>query len=164
MKKRVYGRKFSRGQGARKALFRSLLRALVAEGSIVTTKAKAKTVQKKAEKILNLAKDKNIAKRRQVYAILGNDRMTTDKLFEKIAPQFVDRVGGYTRIIHLPRRRGDLAEIARLEWAKEIGLSVKDKSDKSKKKEEKEDKGSKRLPIKKVAKETVEKLRSAKKK
>lgn len=120
MKKRVYGRKFSRGQGARKALFRSLMRALVAEGSIVTTKVKAKTVQKQAEKILNLAKVKNISKRRQVYAILGNDRITTDRMFDKIAPQFLDRIGGYTRVIYLPKRRGDSAELARLEWVKEI--------------------------------------------
>jgi large subunit ribosomal protein L17 len=147
MKKRVYGRKFSRGQGARKALLRSLLRALVAEGSIVTTKAKAKTVQKKAEKILNLAKDKNIAKRRRVYAILGNDRMTTDKLFEKIAPQFEDRVGGYTRIIHLPRRRGDLAEIARLEWVKAI-VSVDAKKQTKSVKESKEKNSRKRPRIK----------------
>lgn len=143
MKKRIKGRKLSRGQGARRALFRSLIRALIVYGRIVTTKAKAKTVQKQVDKLVNLAKKDSVAKKRRVYAILGNDRRTSDYLFNKIAPIFKDRVGGYTRILYLPRRRGDAAEMARLEWVKEIRLSVEDKSDKSKKKKTKEDKGKK---------------------
>lgn len=120
MKKRVFGHKFGRGSGARRALFRSLIRALVAEGRIETSKAKAKTTQKRVERLVNLAKGKGVSKRRQVYAMLGNDRETTDDLFNKIAQSFVDRVGGYTRIINLGRRRGDASEMARLEWVKEI--------------------------------------------
>ncbi len=132
MKKRVYGRKFSRGQGARRALFRGQIAALVSEGKIVTTKAKAKTIQKQIEKMVNHAKDKSIVKRRHVYAILGNDRKTSDDLFNKIAPLFSDRVGGYTRIINLPARRGDAAEVARLEWVKETRTSDEDKKKESK--------------------------------
>ncbi len=135
MKKRVVGKKFSRGSGARRSLFRSLIRALVLHGAIVTTKAKAKVIQKQIDRIVNIAKKGTVAKRRQVYAILGNDRKTTDGLFKKIAPNFSDRVGGYTRIVNLPRRRGDAAEMARLEWVKEIVVkdTVKKKSKKDKK-------------------------------
>ena len=136
MKKRVFGRKLSRGRGARRALFRSLIRALVIHGAIVTSKAKAKTIQRQIDKIMGLAKEKGVAKRRQVYAILGNDRETSDNLFNKIAPMFSDRVGGYTRIVNLPRRRGDAAEMAKLSWVKEVAISDEEQvKGKGKKKE-----------------------------
>ncbi len=150
MKKRVYGKKLSRGQGARRALFRGLIRALVAEGAIVSTKAKIKTVQPQVEKVVNLAKKKGVYNRRRVYAILGNDRQTTDSLFNQVGPKFTDRVGGYTRAVNLPRRRGDNAEMAKLEWVKEIGLSAKDKSDESKKKKEKVEKEQKTRKIPRI--------------
>ena len=120
MKKRVFGRKFSRGSGGRRALFRSLIRALVSEGSIVTTQSKAKTVRHQTEKIVSLTKKGGVEARRRVYSLLGNDRDTTDRLFKKIAPNFKDRAGGYLRIVKLPSRRGDAAGMARLEWVKEI--------------------------------------------
>lgn len=120
MKKRVFGRKLGRSSGSRRALFRSQTRALIMHGSIETTQTKAKTVQRQIEKLVNLAKGKGVAKMRKVYAILGNDRETADNLFNKIAPNFTDRVGGYTRIVNLGRRRGDASEMARLEWVKEI--------------------------------------------
>lgn len=136
MKKRVFGKKFSRGSGSRRALYRSLIRALVTSGKIVTTKHKAKAVQKHVEKVVNLSKAKTVSKNRMVYKILGNDRYTTDILFSKVSKEFADRVGGYTRIIPLPRRRGDSAEMARLEWVKDIS-SVEKKEGKKGKKEEK---------------------------
>ncbi|MCH7640659.1 50S ribosomal protein L17 [Patescibacteria group bacterium] len=120
MKKRVFGRKFSRGSGGRRALFRSLIRALVSEGSIVTTLSKAKTVRHKTEKMVSLTKKGGVEARRRVYSLLGNDRDTTDSLFDKIAPNFKDRAGGYLRIVKLPSRRGDAVGMARLEWVKEI--------------------------------------------
>lgn len=120
MKKRILGRKFSRGQGARRALFRSLIRALVSNGSIETTKAKAKTIQREVGRVVNMAKTGGVSAQRRVYAKLGNDKKTTKGLFEKVVPVFDGRTGGYTRIINLPRRRGDAAEMARLEWVEEI--------------------------------------------
>ncbi|MGD8744156.1 MAG: 50S ribosomal protein L17 [Candidatus Woesebacteria bacterium] len=116
MKKRIGGKKLSRSQGARKALFRSLTKALVEHGSIETTRAKAYFVRKNLEKLISRSKQNTVAARRLVYARLGNDRKTTDKLFNEIAPRFKDRRGGFIRIINLPRRRGDQAKLARLEW------------------------------------------------
>lgn len=127
MKKRKMGRKLSRGQGARKALFRALIKALVAHGSIKTTKAKVKAVQSDIDKLVHLAKKDTVAKRRQVMARLGNDRETTEGLFKSIAPRFIDRKSGFTRLVNLPRRKGDNAEIARIEWTKEIATSDKQK-------------------------------------
>ena len=116
MKKKVYGRKLSRGFNARKALFRALIRAIVMHGSIETTKAKAKAVQGDIDKLVTLAKAGGINQRRRVYARLGNDRETTDKLFEFAASYFSSRSSGFTKIVKLPRRRGDLAEVVRFEW------------------------------------------------
>jgi large subunit ribosomal protein L17 len=134
MKKKVFGRKLSRDHGSRKALFRSLVRALVIHGSIKTTKAKAKAIQADVDKFINLAKADSIAKRRQLYKVVGNDRKTTDAIFEIIKSRFLKRSGGYTRIINLPVRRGDAAEMVKLKWVEESGIKDKRKSDKSKKK------------------------------
>ena len=130
MKKRKFGRKLSRGSGARKALYRSLIRALVEHGSITTTKIKAKTIQRDVEKIVNVAKSDSVAARRRVYAKLGNDRKTTDNIFKLIAPKFSVKKGGYTRIINLPRRRGDFAEMARFEWTERMVAQQETKSGK----------------------------------
>jgi large subunit ribosomal protein L17 len=118
MKKRVFGRKLSRNTNTRKALFRSLAASVVANGAITTTKAKAKAVQDQLEKLVTIAKDTSVASRRKLYATLANDRKTADKLFTLTQSVFKDVKGGYTRIISLPRRRGDFAEMARLEWSR----------------------------------------------
>jgi large subunit ribosomal protein L17 len=128
MKKRVFGKKLSRSKSARRALFRGLIRALVAYGSIKTTKVKAKAVQGEIDRMVSLAKNGSLAARRRVYAKLGNDRKTTDLLFSKVATAFSARKSGFTRIIPLPSRRGDSAEMARLEWVEEVVISDKKKS------------------------------------
>jgi len=120
MKKRVFGRHLSRDIGARRALFRSQVRALVLFGAIRTTKAKAKAVQGMAEKLVTIAKEGTVINRRRIYALLGNDRKTTDTLFKLIGPTFLSRSGGYTRIVKLQPRRGDRAELARLEWSEKV--------------------------------------------
>lgn len=120
MKKRVYGRKLSRSLTSRKALFRSLIRALVSHGSITTTLAKAKAVQSDVEKLVKKARKGGIAKRREVYAYLANDKTTTDKLFKEVAQAFSSLESGFTRIVKLAQRRGDGAQMARLEWSREV--------------------------------------------
>lgn len=128
MRKMVFGRKLSRGRKGRTALFRSLVRALVLSGKIVTTKARARAIQGQIDKYVTHAKKGGVALRRKVLAEMGNDRETVDKLFGKIAPTFTGRKSGFTRITLLPRRKGDNAEMARLEWTEVI--QEKEKSDK----------------------------------
>lgn len=135
MKKRVYGRKLSRERDTRRALFRALIKALVKYDKIVTTKAKAKAIQGDIDRLVNLAKDDSIQKQRRLFASLGNDKETAKSFTERIAPSFKERKGGYTRIINLPRRRGDAAEIVRMEWVK----SMPEKEEKTK--DEKKSKG-----------------------
>lgn len=140
MKKRVFGRQLSRERDTRRALFRSLIRALVKHGKIRTTKAKAKAIQADIDKLVNLAKKDSISAKRRVFAILGNDKETTKKLLIEVVPSFLDRSGGYTRIVPLPARRGDAAQIVRLEWVKEIKIkeakTTKEKKIKTVKKKE----------------------------
>ena len=140
MKKRVFGRQLSRERDTRRALFRSLIRALVEHGKINTTKAKAKAIQADIDKLVNLAKKDSISAKRRVFAILGNDKETTKKLLIEVVPSFSDRSGGYTRIVPLPARRGDAAQIVRFEWVKEIEVkktkATKEKTIKTVKKKE----------------------------
>lgn len=143
MKKRVYGRRLSRGGGARKALFRSLIAALVAHGSIKTTKAKAKAIQGQVDKIINIAKNGSLASKRRVLSKLGNDRKTSQNIFNMITKAFLNRKSGYTRIVALPKRLGDAADMVRMEWVEKIGIREESKPEKAEKKKEKNGKSAK---------------------
>lgn len=120
MRKMVFGRHLSRGRKGREALFRSLAKALIIHGKITTTKARAKAIQKDAEKIVTLAKEGSIAARRRVSAILGGDRKLVATVFGQIEKAFTNKTSGFTRIILLPKRRGDAAEMAIIEWSESI--------------------------------------------
>jgi len=160
MKKKVFGRKLSRDRGSRQALFRSLLKALILHGSIKTTKAKAKAIQPEVDRLVTLAKKGEPSARRQVYSFLANDKESVNKLFGEISEAFTDRAGGFTRITNLPRRRGDLAEVVRLEWSQKVSISEKSESKKGKKKEEPPE--IKRKDIKSSLRSRVAKISKAK--
>jgi len=116
MRNKVFGKQLSRSRKGRRALIRSLIKALIANGKITITKAKAKAIQGQVDKLVTLGKKGTVSARRDVLAFLGNDRKTTDFFFMKQIPVFKDRTSGFTKIILLPRRRGDNAEMATLEW------------------------------------------------
>jgi large subunit ribosomal protein L17 len=133
MRKKVFGRKLSRNTNTRKALFRSLVAAMVLHGAIITTKAKAKFLQSELEKLITLSKDRSIAGRRRLSAALANDRKAAEGLYNLAQKVFLDTKGGYTRIINLPRRRGDFAEMVKMEWSKQPEVVKGAKSIKGKK-------------------------------
>lgn len=133
MRKMVFGRKLSRGKKSREALIRSLITALVKSGKIVTTKAKAKAIQAQVDKFVTLVKKGTLASRRQAVAFLANDRKTVDFFVSKVVAQFGERKSGFTRLIRLPNRVGDMAEMARLEWTDEITMPKAEKQIKTKK-------------------------------
>lgn len=137
MHKKVFGKQLSRETGSRQALFRALIRAFVANGKMETTKAKAKAVQPAVERLVALSKTKDVSKVRQVSAYLANDRVTTDRMFEVIGKAFKSRNGGFTRIINLPRRLGDNAEMVRMEWTEKIELPKNAETGKKKNKKSK---------------------------
>lgn len=136
MFKKVLGKKLSRATGSRKALFRALLKSLVESGKIITTKAKAKAVQREVDRVFALLKKEDMAARRRLLAILGNDKKILESLIAKYAVTTKDRTSGFTRIISLPQRRGDMAKMATLELvdkATEIKHEKKVKTKKEKK-------------------------------
>jgi large subunit ribosomal protein L17 len=108
-------RKFGREMNQRDALMRSLARNLVNEGRITTTLAKAKSLRPVVEKLVTKAKTGTLASRRLVISRLQGEK-ETKVLFETIAKKYADRKGGYTRIIKLPRRELDAAEMAMIEF------------------------------------------------
>jgi large subunit ribosomal protein L17 len=114
MKHRVSGQKFSRDHSARKALFKNLINSLVINGKIVTTEAKAKRARSLTEKFITTGKNNSLHSRRLIAAYLQN-KTAVNKIVDELGPLFLNRPGGYTRIIRLNPRRGDNAPMARVE-------------------------------------------------
>ncbi len=110
-------RKLGRDSGARRALFRTVITALLKHERIETTEAKAKEISGLAEKMITLAKRNDLHARRQIAADLL-DKEIVQKLFAEIAPRYAERKGGYTRIMKLGPRRGDAAPMVILELVK----------------------------------------------
>ncbi|MFA5745002.1 MAG: 50S ribosomal protein L17 [Candidatus Paceibacterota bacterium] len=95
--------RFDRPVSQYRALLRSLARSLILEGTISTTEAKAKTLRPFVERLVTYAKKNTLASRRLTKARLG-DTAATKKLFDVIGPRYVDRKGGYTRIVKRTKR------------------------------------------------------------
>lgn len=101
----------------RKALLRNQVIHLITYGSLTSTRANVKEVQRLAEKAVTLARKGNdFNTRRQTKSLLPYKEEAVVKLINEIAPKYVERSGGYTRVIPMGRRRSDTAVIARLEW------------------------------------------------
>jgi large subunit ribosomal protein L17 len=122
------GRKLRRTTAHRLAMFSNQLASLMTHERIQTTVSKAKELRPLAERLITVAKNDGIAARRRVYRWIP-DHGTVKKVFESIAPRFVDRPGGYTRILKLGPRRGDAAEAAILEFV-DYRFQPKDKGPK----------------------------------
>ncbi|MDX1501434.1 MAG: 50S ribosomal protein L17 [Thermoanaerobaculia bacterium] len=115
MRHNQHGRKLGRTSSHRKALFRNQLSSLVEHERIKTTLHKAKELRPLAERLVTQGRKDTVAARRQVRRWVES-RTLVKKLFDEIAPRFVDRPGGYTRIVKLGPRLGDQAEMALLEF------------------------------------------------
>lgn len=127
------GFKLRRNPAHRKALLRNLTASLIENNRIHTTLAKAKAVKPIVEKMITLGKRGNLADKRRAMAYLYQ-RKTVHILFDEVAPRFMDRNGGYTRIIKTDFRKGDGAEMAFLEFTDYI---FEDKTKKAKDKKAK---------------------------
>ena len=128
MKKQVFGRHLKRDANERKALFKNLLTSLVIEERITTTEAKAKAIKGAADKLVTKAKKGGTDAMRSLAPDIRYDAVT--KLVNTIAPRFVDRQGGYTRIIKVGRRVADNAPQVVMEWVDrpEVVADIKAKS------------------------------------
>ena len=107
-------RKLGKATDHRIAMLKNLTTALLENGKIETTVAKAKEVRSLAERMITLGKQNTLHTRRQALAYITEEDVVT-KLFNEIAPKYADRNGGYTRIIKIGPRRGDASEMAIIE-------------------------------------------------
>ncbi len=108
-------RKLRRNPSHRKALMRNLMNALVRSERIVTTVAKAKELRRLADRLITLGKRADTHARRTAFAMLS-DKENTEKIFAGLAGRFVNRQGGYTRIVRTGFRAGDGSDMAILEY------------------------------------------------
>ena len=114
MRHRRAGKKLGRDSAHRRALYANLASALIEHGRIETTAAKAKAVKPVAEQMITLGRRGDIHARRQALAFLRSQEVV-HQLFSEVAPRFLDRPGGYTRIVRIGPRQGDGAEMVYLE-------------------------------------------------
>lgn len=114
MKHRVGFNRLSRKPSHRKALHRNMVTSLFRHERIRTTKAKAQAIRRTAEKMITRAKTDSVHNRRMVARDI-KDKAILAKLFAEIAPRFVERPGGYTRLLKIGPRQGDAAEMVLLE-------------------------------------------------
>lgn len=114
MRHRKSGRKLGRTSEHRRAMLRNMVTSLFEHERIVTTVPKAKEARKVADKMITLAKRGDLHARRQAHAYIQSKDVVA-KLFDVIQGQYVDRNGGYTRIIQTGMRHGDAAPMAILE-------------------------------------------------
>lgn len=129
MRHKLAKRKLNRTSEHRRALRRNLAASLFEHETISTTIQKAKLIRGFAEKLITLAKKGDLASRRRAISMLGNRGIYEDqdgksvktgtvvgKLFSEIGPRFIDRPGGYTRIIKLSKKRlGDNGQLVLLQ-------------------------------------------------
>ncbi|GAF95034.1 unnamed protein product, partial [marine sediment metagenome] len=141
----------SRTSEHRLAMRRNLVASLFEHETISTTIEKAKEAKPFAEKLITLARKGTLAARRRAIAMLGNRDIVADedgkavrkgtvvgKLFSELGPRYLDRPGGYTRIIRLSLRRlGDNGQLVLLQLVGEEEKKKKSKSKRSRKKAKK---------------------------
>jgi large subunit ribosomal protein L17 len=114
MRHKKSGRKLNRNSSHRKAMFRNMASSLIEHEIIKTTVPKAKELRRVAEPLITLAKEDSVAHRRLAFDRL-RDRDVVTKLFNELGPRYVDRPGGYLRIMKCGFRAGDKAPMAYVE-------------------------------------------------
>lgn len=126
MRHRRTGKRLGRDSAHREALFMNLSGQLIRYGRIRTTETKAKELRPKIERLVTRARVDNVHNRRMAARVLrmhdkasskaAGEKSIVQTLFEDVAPRFVGRPGGYTRIIKLGNRSGDAAAMAFIEF------------------------------------------------
>ena len=111
MRHRKRGKKLGRNSSHRKAMFRNMVTSLFKNEQLETTDAKAKELRPVAEKMITLAKRGDLHARRQALSYMM-DKTITHKMFEELKDRYLDRQGGYVRIIKKGNRKGDGAPVS----------------------------------------------------
>ena len=114
MRHQKSGRKLNRNSSHRKAMFRNMANSLFEHEIIKTTVPKAKELRRVAEPLITLAKSDSVAHRRLAFDRLRS-KGSVGKLFDELGPRYVERPGGYLRILKCGNRTGDKAPMAYVE-------------------------------------------------
>lgn len=144
MRHRKAGRNLSRNSSHRKAMLRNMVTSLFKHEQMETTDAKAKELRPLAEKMITLAKRGDLHARRQALAVF-QDKAVAHRLFDEQKERFLNRQGGYVRIVKKEFRKGDGAPISIIQLLPEEGTkkkAKKAKKDKAKEKKHEEAKGA----------------------
>ena len=142
MRHRKAGKQLGRNTSHRRAMLRNMVTSLFEHEQIVTTDAKAKVVRPVAEKMITLAKRGDLHARRQALAYM-QDKGVIHKLFGDLKDRYLDRQGGYLRIVKKGFRKGDGASVSVIQLlpADESVKSREKKAKRSKAGKKKEEKG-----------------------
>lgn len=111
MRHRKAVKKLGRDSSHRKAMLRNMVTSLFRYEQLETTDAKAKQLRPVAEKIITLAKRGDLHARRQALAYI-RDKAIAHRVFEDLRERYLDRQGGYVRIIKKGNRKGDGAPVS----------------------------------------------------
>jgi len=111
MHHRKSGRRLGRNSSHRKAMFKNMAVSLLRHETIRTTVPKAKELRRVVEPLITMAKKDGVAQRRRAFDRL-RDKEAVGKLFSEIGPRYVNRPGGYLRILKAGPRPGDAAPMA----------------------------------------------------
>ena len=114
MRHRYAGRKLNKSGSHKRAMFRNMTASLVEHELIRTTLPKAKELRRYAEPLITLAKEDSVANRRLAFDRLRN-KATVGKLFTDLGPRYLERPGGYLRVLKCAPRTGDNAPMAYVE-------------------------------------------------
>ena len=114
MRHRKSGRHLNRTSSHREAMFRNMASSLIEHEIIKTTLPKAKELRRVAEPLITLAKEDSVANRRLAFS-RTRSKSAVGKLFAELGPRYVERPGGYTRILKCGFRAGDAAPMAFIE-------------------------------------------------
>ncbi len=114
MRHKKAGKRLGRTASHKKAMIRNMVTSLLEHERIVTTVPKAKEVRRIADKMITLGKRGDLHARRQALSFI-RDSAVVAKLFEGLKDEYMERNGGYTRIIRTGQRQGDAADMAILE-------------------------------------------------
>lgn len=114
MRHQKSGRKFNRTSSHRQAMFRNMTASLIKHELIKTTLPKAKELRRIAEPLITLSKSDGVANRRLAFSRL-RDKEAVGKLFVELGPRYLNRPGGYLRILKCGFRDGDNAPMAYVE-------------------------------------------------
>jgi large subunit ribosomal protein L17 len=114
MRHKKSGRQLNRNSSHRKAMFKNMASSLFKLEIIKTTLPKAKELRRVAEPLITLAKEDSVAHRRLAFDRL-RDKEAVGKLFTDLGPRYVERPGGYLRILKCGYRTGDKAPMAIVE-------------------------------------------------